>query len=132
MPRRAIKPGNLSAEIQKILSNYDVEVSKNIRQITDAVAKKGAQMLNASSNEKYPGSNYAKGWGVTDASTRVYTSVVIHHKTAPGLPHLLEYGHALKRGGRTIGKGFVDGREHITPVEQEIVKLYTEEVLSKL
>jgi hypothetical protein len=72
---------------------------------------------------------YASGWTVTPVKYPHYTSVVIHN-TMPGLPHLLEHGHALVRGGRKVGT--VDGREHIAPVEEQLVEQYEREVLSAL
>lgn len=50
----------------------------------------------------------------------------IIHNTTPGLPHLLEKGHANRDGGRT------PGRVHIAPVEEELVKLFPRELEEKL
>lgn len=131
MATKAVRPGNLSEEIQKILSSYDDDVNKNLKEISKKVAKKGAQKLNAASKKAVGGSGkYAKGWGVTEESTRVSSTAVIHHKTMPGLPHLLEHGHIAVVNGRRVGQA--KSHQHILPIEEELVTEFEKEVLSNL
>lgn len=129
MGRIVITPDRLAAEVDKILEKYGEEVEANIDIIRKKVAQKGATALKNESKAKFNGEDYAKGWTVTEEKLPHYTSAVIHNKK-PGLPHLLEHGHVLILGGRTVGR--VQGREHIAPVEDEITKLYVNEVVSKL
>ena len=125
-----VTPDKLGAEIEKILAKYNDEINENIDAIRKKVAQKGAQVLRNESKAKFGGSgDYAKGWTVTEVKHPNYTSAVIHNKHA-GLPHLLEHGHALVRGGRTVGR--VQGREHIAPVEEKLVEEFEKEVVSKL
>ena len=44
------------------------------------------------------------------------------YSKVPGLPHLLENGHAKRGGGR------VPGKTHIAPVEQELIKQFEEQI----
>lgn len=130
MGRTVITPDKLGAEVEKILAQYGEEVEQNIDIIRKKVAQKGATALRNVSKDKFGGSGeYAKNWTVTEEKMPHYTSAVIHNKKA-GLPHLLEHGHVLIIGGRTVGR--VAGREHIAPVEEEITNLYVNEVVTKL
>ena len=129
MGRSAITVDKLGEEVEKILSQYGEEVEANLDTIRKKVAQKGATALKNSSMDKFNGTSYAKSWTVTEEKKPHYTSAIIHNKK-PGLPHLLEHGHALIWGGRNLGR--VEGREHIAPVEQEITELYVNEVVAKL
>lgn len=121
---------NLGAEVDKILAKYGDEIEENLDKIRHSVALKGKTALKNASESDFNGSGkYAAGWTVTDVKYPHYTSSVIHNKKA-GLPHLLEHGHALIIGGRNVGR--VEGREHIAPVEEELINQYVNEVVSKL
>ena len=121
---------NLAEEVEKILEEYGDEVSKNMAQITKRVGQKGAQALRNESLGTFPESGkhkkrYGSTWTYKTEETRLYTKVIIHNRQ-PGLPHLLENGHAKVNGGR------VEGRAHIKPVENRLVQEYEKEVVSKL
>lgn len=125
-----ITPDRLGAEIGKILEEYGDDVEGNLDVITKKVAQKGRSALRNESKSKFGGTGkYAQGWMVTPVKYPHYTSVVIHNKLA-GLPHLLEHGHALVLGGRRVGE--VQGREHIAPVEDELIRQYENEVIKAL
>ena len=131
MARVKITPDRLGEEVRKILDQYGDDVEENLDRITKQVAQKGRSALRNESKSKFGGTGkYASGWSVTPVKHQHYTSVVIHNQKVPGLPHLLEHGHALIVGGRRVGK--VPGREHIATVEEQLVKEYENEVLSKL
>lgn len=116
-----------AADVQKILSEYAGSVKENLDEVTKAVAKKGAQAVRRAAAGAVGGSGkYARGWTSKVEVGRLGVSGVIYNKTTPGLPHLLEYGHANRGGGRT------PGRPHIAPAEEQIVKEFEEEVKSKL
>lgn len=117
-------------EIEKILSEYGDEVSKNLDSITKQIGQKGAQLLRNESKSSFGGTGkYARGWTYQVQEGRLYTKVTIYNRT-PGLPHLLEYGHAVILGGRVYGD--YSGKVHIQPVEEKVVKEYEREVVSKL
>ena len=128
--RVRITADRLDEEIKKILDDYGEDVEKNLDEITKKVAQKGRSALRNESKSKFGGTGkYAQGWQVTPVKYPHYTSCVIHNKLA-GLPHLLEHGHVLIMGGRKVG--FVEGREHISIVEDELIKQYEREVLNVL
>ena len=69
---------------------------------------------------------YAAGWTSQAKEGRYSSQGIIYNRAKPGLPHLLEHGHAKRGGGRT------DGKEHIAPVEQEVIKSFEEAIKEKL
>lgn len=115
----------IDAAIGRALKKYGEDVQENLDAITKTVAQGGAKKLQAESARLFNGTKYAKGWKVQLNQTRVGVSAMIYNQT-PGLPHLLEHGHAKRGGGR------VEGREHIAPVEKELIEKYTQEVTAKL
>ncbi|MBR2413240.1 MAG: hypothetical protein IKB13_01955 [Clostridia bacterium] len=121
---------NLQSELDKILQDYADDVQGNIDVIARRMGQKGAQALKNSSLQTFDGEKYAKGWGTTVEKNRLYTVVYIHNKKQAGLAHLLEHGHVKANG--TGRYGFWEGREHIAPVEQEIVATYEKEVKASL
>lgn len=116
----------LQKEVSEILEEYGDEVSENAGVIATEMGKKGAKALRSESRGNFRGEGrYAKGWTYQVDEGRLWTTVTIYNKT-PGLPHLLEHGHAKRGGGR------VDGRTHIAPVEADLIKTFETEVKSKL
>ena len=121
---------NLQTEIDKILNEYEGQVQSNLNEITKRVGKAGTQALKNESLSKFPDSKkhkkrYGKTWTSKTETNRIYTRVIIY-SNMPGLPHLLEYGHAKRGGGR------VKGKVHIETVERQVVKEFESEVKSKL
>ena len=117
---------NLDSTVKKILEEYEGEVDSNMAQITKKVGDAGVKALKNESKSTFDGNKYWKGWKATTEQHRLYTKVIIHNAKLPGLPHLLEFGHAKVGGGR------VKGRVHISKVESELIKDYESEVLRKL
>ena len=130
MARKKVTLDNLGSEIEKILAEYEGEVQENLDTITKQVGKKGVLALKNESLSKFPDSKkhkmrYGNTWTSKTEKGRLYTKVIIYSKM-PGLPHLLENGHAKVNGGR------VPGRAHIAPIEEKLVKQYESEVKSQL
>jgi hypothetical protein len=116
----------LQAEVSAILEEYGEEVAEHLDEVTKDIGKKGAKALRSSSSGSFGGSGkYARGWTYEVEESRLGTTVTIYNRT-PGLPHLLENGHAKRGGGR------VPGRSHIAPVEAELIDAYEKEVASRL
>ena len=116
----------LGASIEKILAEYGDELQENIDEITVKVGKAGVTALRNQSKQNFGGTGtYAKGWRSEVDRTRLGTTVTLYNQT-PGLPHLLEHGHAKRTGGR------VEGKPHIAPVESKLIKQSETEVLNNL
>ena len=111
---------NFESEMQKILKEYEGDIQRNMDAIVDKAGQKAVKLLRSNSpvneDSKQPKA-YAKGWTLEKSSKHtgrldpVYSEVYNRH---PGLPHLLEHGHALRQGGRSPAK------EHIAPVEDAV------------
>ena len=123
---RKVPVDRLSAEVEKILAEYGENVQQNLGDIVKALSKKGAQTLRSQSKATFNGKDYAKGWTSQAQTGRLSAQGTIYNKDLPGLPHLLEHGHANRNGGRT------PGRAHISTVEEALVKEFEQKVKSKL
>lgn len=118
---------NLASEIQKILDDYGEDVLREVDEVVKAVAKKGAQAIRNDAKGMFGGKGtYASGWTSKVEPGRLGTKATIYNSKVPGLPHLLEKGHANRGGGRT------PGRVHIAPVEQEIIETFEKQMEAKL
>ena len=127
MASRKCTPDQLPQVIQSILNEYADEVTDNIPEIAERVGKVGVQALKASSKSSFGGTGkYAAGWTSQTEHGRLSTTVTIYNGRLPGLPHLLENGHAKRGGGR------VPGKAHIAPVEQKLIKEFEEKITNEL
>lgn len=111
----------LADAVQKVLRDYAQDVDKDVNDLTRAIGKKGAQAVKQASAGAFGGGVYSKSWTSTLETSRFGSTAVIHSKK-PGLPHLLENGHAKRNGGR------VSGRSHIAPVEEKLVEEFQKAV----
>ena len=118
---RKVPVERLASNIEKILAEYGDEVQDNLDSLTERLGKEGAKTLRSESAGKFRGNRYAKGWTVQVDKERLAVIATIYNQT-PGLPHLLENGHANRGGGRT------PGRTHISPVEEKLIKAMLEAV----
>lgn len=112
MARRRIKPEELPAVIGEIIKDYEGDLQDGVNDVVAKVAKRGAEALRSSSAAVI-NSRYAQGWKVDIEKRRLGDIATIYH-SVPGLPHLLEYGHAMPNGGRA------PARTHIAPVAQTL------------
>ena len=130
MANKKVTLDTLEEELNKILDEYAGDIESNLDEITKRVGKKGALALKNESLAAFPDSKkhkkrYGSTWTSRADKQRLYTTVTIYN-SQPGLPHLLEYGHASRNGGR------VQGKAHISPVEEKLILEFEREVESKL
>lgn len=118
----------LAVDVEKILEEYQGDVELLNKEAIKAIAQKGKQALQNSSRSTFGGTGaYAAGWAVkVEDQNRAFAKATLYNAKLPGLPHLLENGHAKRGGGR------VSGRVHIKPVEEELIKAFEEELEKKL
>ena len=109
-----------------LLKDYEGDVNEYVREATKQVVKKGAQQMKAASGVFKGTGRYSRGWTSQVEDGRLSAQGAVYNRDVPGLPHLLERGHAKRGGGRTSPKA------HIKPVEewvkQEAVKAVEEAI----
>ena len=111
-----------ASTIQKILAEYGESVEENLSEATQKMAKKGAQAVRQNAAAAFGSGRYARGWKSQVDVGRLFTRAVIYNRSLPGLPHLLEHGHAKRNGGRTAAT------VHIEPVADLIENEFIREV----
>lgn len=116
----------LADALEKILDQYGDEVAEKNEEIVQKAGRKAAKALRQESASKFKGEKYAAGWSVTFEGDRIHQTAIVYNRKLPGLPHLLENGHAKRGGGR------VSGRIHIKPVEDEINKFFEDTLKEEL
>ena len=121
MASRKITVDNLGEAIAGILEEYGDEVQKDMDDVVKDVGKAGVKAIKSASGVFGGTGKYRKGWTSQTETERYGSTVTIYNRT-PGLPHLLENGHAKRGGGR------VPGKTHIAPVEQELIKQFEEQI----
>lgn len=96
-----ISPDNFADEINKILDEYGDEAVNALSESVEETAKEAQKQLKKFNQGRTTWKNYPKGWAVEVTKGRIETGAVVHNKKMPGLTHLLEFGHALRNGGRS-------------------------------
>lgn len=125
-----IRTVDLASAVKKILDEYSLECAEDTKVAVRKVTRLGARKVRANAQGTFNGSEYAPGWTSKVEIGRLTAEGVIYNRI-PGLPHLLEHGHAKVVGGRHY-PGRVSGREHIAPVEQELDELFMKELKRRL
>ena len=122
MASKKVTMEQLPGAIKEILEQYEGEINRFLPEITEEVGKTGVKALRTSAKQKFNGKKYAGGWRSLTERNRYGATVTIYNGRLPGLPHLLEHGHAKRGGGR------VDGRAHIAPVEEKLITDFEKKV----
>ena len=122
MANKKVTMEQLPEAIKEILEQYEGEINRFLPEITEEVGKTGVKALRTSAKQKFNGKKYAGGWRSVSERNRYGATVTIYNGRLPGLPHLLEHGHAKRGGGR------VDGRAHIEPVEEKLITEFEKKV----
>lgn len=135
--KKKIKPIDLTATVDQILAEYGDEVFDVLGEAIKETSEEAMQELrsvNVFSPKGHPTGAYSQDWDYKQVEvSRLRTEAVVYNENHYRLTHLLENGHALKRGGRTIGK--VQAYPHIAPINdkaQETVVRKVEEKVTKL
>ena len=127
MASRRVASDALASAVNAILEEYGESVRENLGDIVKDITKAGVKALKSEARSAVGGTGkYASGWTSKVETGRVSAQGTLYNGKLPGLPHLLEHGHAMRNGGR------VAGRPHIAKVEQELVKEFESKVMSKL
>ena len=124
---KVVTADRFAAAVEAILADYEGSVERITEETTKAVAQKGLALLKSEARAKFKGTGeYAKGWRSKLELKRMHPRAILYNAKLPGLPHLLEHGHAKRGGGR------VAGRAHIAPVEKIVNETYQHTLETKL
>lgn len=105
------KSNAFAVEIMTALEEYKNDVGEAMQEVLPEVAKEAADMVKSGAPSRT--GRYASGWrSKVEQSSIVSIEAVVFNSKTPGLPHLLEFGHAKRNGGRTAAI------PHIKPVEE--------------
>lgn len=127
MANRRIQIDQLETAVNSLLEEYTEDIREELNEIVSDVTKQGVKELKSKSRSSFDGTGkYASGWTSKTETGRVSAQGTIYNQRLPGLPHLLEHGHANRGGGRT------PGRVHIATVEDKVLEMFVEKVKSKL
>ena len=96
-----INSESFAAEIQKILEDYGDEAAQALTESVEETAKESQKQIRKFNQGRTTWEEYPKGWAIEVAKERLETSATVYNKSKPGLTHLLEFGHALRNGGRS-------------------------------
>lgn len=108
----------LAEVVKKYLDEYGDEVLETV----NVAARKTANNAKKQVASASPGTGkYAGSWAVKTERSRTGVTAIVYSKM-PGLPHLLEHGHATRNGGRT--RKYV----HIAPAEESAVKEFQDQI----
>lgn len=120
--RKRIRLDQLGTELEKTFKKFDEDLRlENINVMRRVCSNGAAAVRDSSASVITP--RYARGWGYKTEQDRFQVRGWIYHQQAPGLPHLLEHGHAMPQGGR------VAGRPHIAPVADELEQKFVDETI---
>lgn len=121
-----ITPEQLAGEIQKLLDEYGDQVVDGLTRAGRKTTRETAKAVSASARPRIHGrtGRYAASWTSKFTPSRVGFEGVVYSKE-PGLPHLLEHGHAITYLGGVRGKGPGRARAfpHIAEVDEQVPDL---------
>lgn len=130
-----ITPDKLPAVTREILEKWVKENDEKIVKVTTQTTRQGAKMMNASASSVIHGrrGKYEKSWKARIEGKRLSVEGIIY-SSQPGLPHLLEHGHSITYlgGNKAKGPGKARAIPHIAKTEEEINKLYEENVIKEV
>lgn len=116
--------------IKDVLDQYGEKVSAAMPEALKVTANETRQILRSKSPKGKTG-KYARGWQYELKTTRAGGGSLTIYNGQPGLPHLLEHGHAIRNGtGRSYGS--VPAQPHIEAAneyaQQQIIENLTKAI----
>ena len=114
MGRRKVTLDGFGEAVAEIIADYADGVYATQSKAVTYSANRALRQVKANSGQF--GGRYAGDWKKKVERGELYSTAVIYNRR-PGLPHLLEKGHATVDGGRT------EAKPHALPVQTEVNKI---------
>lgn len=127
-----INPQNLEKEISEMLQDYaDVTQAELSAAVRDVVNEARQKVRELSPVEEDPPKGratgrYKRGWRTKIVNEGYAVTGYVYQGSLPSLTHLLEYGHAMRQGGRAHAD------EHISIAQDEASKSFEGRLLKRL
>ena len=101
----------VAVQISKELDKYSEELQQKIEKVSNQIATETVKRLKETSPRGKGRKHYADGWKKKKVTERRRVGYIAYNATKPGLTYLLNNGHDIIAGGRTVGR--VEGDNHI-------------------
>ncbi len=111
-----VKIDNFANVLLKEMEKYSQACAEEVKEVVKDVGKKARTELKRTSPKR--SGEYAKKWSMKVAKENSTSVEVVIYDKRYSLVHLLEKGHQLRRGGRSLGE--VKPIEHVAPVQEKI------------
>lgn len=117
-----VKIDNLSAEVMKELQHYKNVTTEKVKEAVKHAGKTVREEIKKTAPQGTSG-KYAKSWSVKmQKETGSSLELIVHSRNRYYLTHLLEFGHALRKGGRA------DARPHIAQAENKAIQEFERKI----
>ena len=129
---KAIKPNDFTQAMNQILDQFGDEAQSIVAEVVETTAKTATNELRKQSTGQFKDrtGKYRRSWTKAIRKTNLSVKATVYSRDQYRLTHLLEYGHVLKRGGRTIGQ--VKAFPHISIVNDMCANIVESELRKKL
>ena len=118
---------NIGDVLNEILSEYADDINTDIGPAIKSVAEDAVRNIETSAPKRRKKSGgYKDSWIAEKANVTRYEQNWVIYSNLPGLPHLLEFGHASRNGGR-IPPSPAGG--HIAPAEKKAAEELEKKIL---
>lgn len=111
-----VDAGDFREFMNAILDEYGAQVIDAVEETARKVSREARLDLRNVPKNVVGGDTYTQGWRASFKADKLKVSATVYNANEWQLTHLLEYGHQIRRGGRTVGKA--EPRPHIDPVKQ--------------
>lgn len=130
-----IKADQLASTIDKYMTEFGDKATLGMQIAGQKTTKETAKMVNSSAASMIHGrrGTYEKSWKSKTALSRLSFEGVVY-SSQPGLPHLLEHGHAITYLGGNKGKGPGSARAipHIAIVDAQVPDIFENNIRKEI
>ncbi len=111
-----VKIDNFANVLLKEMEKYSQACAEEVKEVVKDVGKKARTELKRTSPKR--SGEYAKKWSMKVSKENSTSVEVVVYDKRYSLVHLLEKGHQLRKGGRSIGE--VKPMEHVALAQEKL------------